>query len=209
MTCRITLYGTARSRACRSLIALEELGVQYKHVPLFLGGDTPEVRATLAPLNPNSHVPVLDDDGFVLWESMAINLYLAERFATPPLWPATPRERGLVYQWSFWCQSEMDRPEWSLAKRSGDAARKAEATRQKIAKLAVLEGALADRPYLLGAQFSFADLNVAATLSQPNENGKIDWDQIDPSEHGMPRLGDWLKRCTTRESWRRVRETRS
>src|SRR5262249_19094687 len=55
MTCRITLYGTARSRASRSLIALEELGVQYKHVPLFLGGDTPEVRATLRPLNPNSH----------------------------------------------------------------------------------------------------------------------------------------------------------
>ena len=209
MTCRITLYGTARSRASRSLIALEELGVQYKHVPLFLAGDTPEARATLAPLNPNDHVPVLDDDGFVLWESMAINLYLAEKFARPPLWPATPRERGLVCQWSFWCQTEMDRPEWAQAKRSGDPARKAEATRQKIAKLAVLEGALAERAYLLGDAFSFADLNVAATLSQPNENGKVDWDQIDPSEHGLPRLGDWLKRCTTRDSWRRVRETRS
>src|SRR5262245_8511285 len=103
----------------------------------------------------------------------------------------------------------MDRPEWAQAKRSRDPARIAEATRQKLAKLGVLEGALADRPYLLGPHFTFADLNVAATLSQPNENGKIDWEQIDPCEHALPQLGDWLKRCTERDAWRRVRETRS
>ena len=209
MACRITLYGTARSRASRSLVALEELGVQYKHAPLFLAGDTPETRATLSALNPNGHVPVLDDDGFLLWESMAINLYLAERYAAPPLWPATPRERGLVYQWSFWCQTEMDRPDWNQARRSGDTARIEEVRKLKIAKLGVLDAALADRPYLLGDAFTFADLNVAATLSQPNEGGRIDWQRLDPFEVGLPRLGDWLKRCTERDSWRRVRETRS
>ena len=202
----ITLYGPARSRASRALVALEELGLPYRHVPLFEGGDSPAVREKLNALNPNSHVPVLDDDGFILWESMAVNLYLAERFASPPLWPITPRERGLVYQWSFWSQTEIDRPDWNQARRSGDEARIAEVRRQKVARLGVLDRALAGRAWLVGDAFSFADLNVAATLSEPHEGGRIDWQRLDPFEIGLPALGDWLSLCTSRESWRKVRE---
>jgi glutathione S-transferase len=202
----VVLYGPSRSRASRSLIALEELGVAYRHEPLFVTRDSPEARATLDRLNPNSHVPVLDDGGFILWESMAINLYLAERHGGPPLWPGSPRERGLVYQWSFWSQTEIDRPDWDQARRSGDDARIAEVRRQKIARLGVLDRALSGRAWLVGDSFSFADLNVAATLSEPHEGGRIDWQRLDPFEIGLPALGDWLKRCTSRESWRKVRE---
>ena len=53
----ITLYGPSRSRASRSLVALEELGLAYTHEPLFEGGDSPAVRERLNALNPNSHVP--------------------------------------------------------------------------------------------------------------------------------------------------------
>jgi len=70
----------------------------------------------------------------------------------------------------------------------------------------VLSAALENRPYLLGERFTLADLNVAASISQPNENGKIDWQQMDPVEIGLPALGDWLSRCTARASWRRVAE---
>ncbi len=200
----LALYGTALSRASRSLIALEELGLVYAHVPLFSKGAVPADRERLNELNPNSHVPVLDDDGFVVWESMAINLYLGDKHGGP-LWPSAPRERALVYQWSFWAMTEMDRPDWNAARRSGDGARIAEVRANKIAALRILDTALAGRNYLLGSAFTFADLNLASTLSQPNENGRIDWQRLDPFELELPALGTWLQRCTTRESWKKVR----
>jgi glutathione S-transferase len=199
----LKLYGTSKSRACRSLIALEELGVPYEHVPSFHRGATPENRATIARLNPNGHVPVLDDDGFVVWESMAINLYLAETRGGA-LWPADARARAVVFQWSLWSQTEIDRRDWQATRNSVDPERVAWARDGKIAALRVLDASLADRAYLLGAEFTFADLNVASTLSQPNEEGKIDWDRLDPRELQLPSLADWLERCVSRPSWRRV-----
>jgi glutathione S-transferase len=78
----ITLYGTAASRSSRCFWALEEIGVEYQHVPV-------EVNQTRTPehllRNPNGHIPVLEDAGFLVWESMAINLYLAEKYAAAPL----------------------------------------------------------------------------------------------------------------------------
>ncbi len=197
-----TLYGTARSRAARSIVALEELGVAYKHVPLIpLPGS--EDRELLRRLNPNCHIPVLDDDGLIVWESIAINLYLGDKHGGP-LWPKRVGDRALVYQWGFWVQTEMDRPDWNAVRRSGDEASIRATTERKVATLGILDRALADRPYLLGDAFSFADLNVAASLSQPNEGGKIDWQRLDPRELGLAALGDWLERCTSRDSWKRV-----
>ena len=88
----ITLYGSARSRASRSLIVLEELGLAYEHRVL-RAWDSDEDRATILGINPNGRVPALADDGLVLWESMAINLYLADRYGGP-LWPTDARTRG-------------------------------------------------------------------------------------------------------------------
>jgi glutathione S-transferase len=198
----IKLYGTARSRASRSLIALEELGLTYEHVPLIPRPQTRD-REVLEQLNPNLHVPVLDYDGLIVWESMAINLFLADAHGGP-LWPQRPSDRAVVYQWSLWSQTEMDRRDWEAPRRSGDAQRIQQVLDQKLAALRILDSALERRTYLLGDEFSFADLNVAATLSQPNEGGRIDWQRIDPTEFGLMHLGAWLKRCTTRQSWVKV-----
>jgi glutathione S-transferase len=199
-----TLYGTSMSRASRCLVALEELGVEYAHVPLFQHGMTEEDRATLRSLNRNGRIPVLDDDGVVLFESMAINLYLADSYGGA-LWPDAVRDRGRVYQWSLWAQTEMDRPDWQGAWASGDAERIADANARRVATLGVLDRALTDRDYLLGDAFTFADLNVAATISQPNELGGIDAQRLDPFTLGLDALGAWLKRCTSRASWLKVR----
>ena len=197
----ITIYGSAKSRASRSIVALEELGLDYVHAPL-----NPHVsQAQLAALNQNGRVPVIDDDGLIVWESMAINLYLADRHGAPPIWPATPRERAHVYQWSIWSQTEVDRPDVVLGRLSKNPERVATARRQQIDALAILDAALATRPYLLGDVFSLADLNVAATLSEPHERGTIANDaSLDPLAHGLDRLGGWLARCTSRASWRKV-----
>ena len=102
----LTLYGSSQGRPSRSLIALEELGLAYKQVPL-KPWDSPADAATLAALNPNARVPVLDDDGLVVWESMAINLYLGDRYGGP-LWPAEAHGRARLYQWSLWSQTSVD-----------------------------------------------------------------------------------------------------
>jgi glutathione S-transferase len=201
----ITIYGSARSRVSRSIVALEELRLPYRHVPLNPRA-RPEDRAAIDALNPNRHVPVLDDGDLRIWESMAINLYLGDRYGAPPLWPAEVQQRARVYQWTLWSQTEMDRRDWDLARRGADPEQIDMARAAKIRTLAVLDAALAQQPYLLGNEFSFADLNVAATISQPNEAGLIDWDRLDPFAHALPALGDWLRRCTSRASWQRVAE---
>lgn len=197
----LKLYGTARSRASRSVLALEEFGVAYEHVPLF---DSPEDRAMLAGLNPNCRIPVLEDDTLVLWESMAINLYLGDKLGGR-LWPTTAETRAKLYQWSLWGQTEIDRRERHIARLSGDPVRAEIARGERIGALRILDGALAGTPYLLGEAFTLADLNVAATLSEPHENGRIDGD-LDPADHGLAALADWLNRCCTRKSWERVRD---
>ena len=88
----LRLYGAARSRAVRTLWMLGELGLNYDHkdyLPRAPETRTPEFRA----LNPNGRVPVIDDDGFVLSESMAINLYLAKKYESPLY--RTPETRRL------------------------------------------------------------------------------------------------------------------
>lgn len=201
----LTLYGTSKSRAARSILALEEFGLDYTHVPwgASLRDTESAERRRLNTLNPNGHIPVLEHDGFVIWESMAINLYLGEIFKGP-LWPEDPRSRGRIYQWSFWAQTEMDRRDWDVARRTEDDAVRDRVTRAKVAALTVLNDALAATPYLLGQAFTLADLNVAGTLSEPHEGGRIDWQRLNPRTFGLDHLGDWLERCTGRASWRTV-----
>ena len=94
------------SRANRCLWALEELGLAYEHVPI---GFTGESRAPdYLRINPNGRVPALEDDGEVLWESIAINLYLADKYGSDPFWPGNPKLRGKCYQWSLWAVNEME-----------------------------------------------------------------------------------------------------
>ena len=175
----------------------------YSHAPLRPWSE-PADRETLARLNPNARVPVLDDSGLILWESMAINLYLADRYGGPPFWPDQARDRALVYQWSLWGQTEIDVRARHTARFSDDAELKQRAEAERLAALAILDRALAGRPYLVGDAFTLADLNLAATLSEPWENGLVDG-ELNPADHGLLALADWFARCTRRPSWGRVR----
>ncbi len=199
----ITLYGAAASRASRSLLALEELELPYTQVPLNPWSNAADAER-VGRINPNARVPALDDDGLILWESMAINLYLADRYGGAPFWPQHARERALVYQWSLWSQTEIDVRARHMARFSGDAALKRRAEAERLAALAILDRALVGRPYLLGDVFTLADLNLAATLNEPWENGLVDG-EVNPADHGQSALADWLARCTGRASWERVR----
>src|ERR1043165_8921709 len=103
----LRLYGAARSRAVRTLWMLGELGLDYEHknyLPRAPETRTPEYRA----LNPNGPVPTIEDDGFILSESMAINTYLAKKHKSP-LVPSDPKNEALAMQWSLWETDRLDR----------------------------------------------------------------------------------------------------
>src|SRR6185295_13962525 len=74
----VKIYGMARTRAFRALWVAMELGIDYEHIPLEIGSAGARTAEFLA-VNPNGRLPAIDDDGFVLWESLAITLYLAKK----------------------------------------------------------------------------------------------------------------------------------
>ena len=78
----LQLYGNARSRAMRCLWMLEEVGQPYQLVDKSLRADDLH-SADYLKLNPNARIPTLVDGELVLWESMAINLYLAQKYPGP------------------------------------------------------------------------------------------------------------------------------
>ena len=193
----ITLYGITRSRALRCLWMLEELGVPYqRELVAPANARTPEHLK----VNPNGHVPALKDDGLILWESLAINLYLADKYGKG-LWPAAAEDRGRCYQWSIWAMTELETPLltalrhrvlFAETERDANVARQAEETARM--PLGVLEGALGNRSYLLGSAFSVADLNVASVTSYAPP-AKV---ALKP----FPKVADWLTRCLERPAYK-------
>ena len=190
----LQIYGIARTRAFRALWVAKELGLDYEHLPIEIGDAGARSPEFLA-INPNGRLPFIVDDGFVLFESLAITLYLAKKHALGTLYPATLEGEAKTWQWSLWAVTEVDRGVniWSLhAVRlppdERDAGKREEALQILAAPFKVLDAALTMQPYLLGSEFSIADLNVAAVISRA----------VDMDLSAAPNLKAWLKRCLIR-----------
>ncbi len=199
----LKIYGAAKSRALRTLWMAAELGLAYEHkdwLPRSPETRTPEFLA----LNPNGRVPVIDDDGFVLSESMAINIYLAKKFRSP-LYPADPRNEALVLQWSFWETDRLDRQIVNyvnhtsvLPQEQRDAVIAEAAWKEIVPALDVLETTLSKSAWLAGPAFSVADLNVAAALYRALFFDLAQW----------PHVQKWLSLCWERPSAKKARAMR-
>src|SRR5246500_1863536 len=96
----LQLYGNPRSRAMRCLWMLEEMGEPYRLIEKSTRADDLQSTEYLR-LNPNARIPTLVDGDVVLWESMAINLYLAQKY-DGPMHCANADVLGIAAQWSFW-----------------------------------------------------------------------------------------------------------
>jgi glutathione S-transferase len=194
----LKIYGVPLSRANRTLWMARELGLAFENVPIdFADGSakTPEYLA----INPNGRIPAIDDDGYRLWESMAINLYLAKKHGGP-LAPANLGEEGLILQWSFWAMTEIEKPVVNVVINRGvipgipGDPKLADAAEAELARpFGVLDGHLAGREHLVSDRFTVADLNVAAVASLARmANVALDrW----------PNLARWLDRCTSRPAF--------
>jgi glutathione S-transferase len=198
----LRIYGSARSRGVRTLWMAAELGLEYEHLdyaPRSAETRTPEYLA----LNPNGRVPTIDDDGFVLSESMAINLYLAKKHGK--LYPSDPKNEALMWQWSLWETDRLDRQMTLYANNASilpEAQRNpaiAKATWEEItAALDVLEIALGKVRWLAGSEFSVADLNVASAMFRALSFDLARW----------PHVNEWLHRCWDRPAGKRARAMR-
>jgi glutathione S-transferase len=199
----IKIYGVPRSRTMRCLWMAEELGVPYENVKTNFAKGESRTQEYLR-INPNGHVPALEDGDVRLFESLAINLYLARKYG-PALWPATVEDEGRTFQWTVWAMTELEEPVVTAlvhrrflpeaqrdAKRAGDAAERARKP------LGVLDAALEGRDHVLGGGFTVADLNLASVaLWAP---------MADIDLAPWPRLAAWLARCTARPALARAQQ---
>jgi glutathione S-transferase len=185
---------------------LEEMGKPYHLIEK--STHTDDLRsAEYLRLNPNARIPTLVDGDLVLWESMAINLYLAQKY-DGPMHCAGPEVLGLAAQWSFWAMLETETllldllqhravlPEFA---RDASYAERDELLLKK--PLGVLNDALAGRDYLVDSSFTVADLNVASILVW----GKMA--RLNLLNH--PDVARWFGTCLARPAYGRVREQAS
>jgi glutathione S-transferase len=199
----IKLYGLAASRAVRVVWMLHELGLPFEHDPISFA-DARLKEPPYAQLNPNARIPTLVVDGFAIYESLAINLYLADKFGGA-LALKGAEERGMAAQWSLWAMTEIDKDItiWAFNsfikpehERDSTAAQVSLAVLQR--PLAALELSLQDRDYLVGNRFTVADLNVAAVLYRALV--------MDLSAY--PKVSSWLTKCWGREAALSARRAR-
>jgi glutathione S-transferase len=195
----ITLYHDVPSTNCdRVKIVLAEKGLAWEGIWIKLGKLEQKSPEHLT-RNPYGKIPVIDDDGKLLFESCIINEYLDEKFPSPPLQPKDPylRARGRILIDYF--LNYLHEPYWALR---GEMIKKIEAERdQKViaqnrkevtARLQYLEAALGDKPYFLG-DYSLTDIAMLPRFPRLEQYGVL------PST-SLPKLTAWFERMKQRPS---------
>jgi glutathione S-transferase len=180
----------------------DEMGLAYERVDAggkFGRNDTPEYLA----MNPNGLVPVIEDDGFVLYESNAIVRYLAARHRAQELWPEDVRRRADVDRWMEWQATEytpaMRDAFWQLVRTAPERrdAAAVEASRAKSERLSgILDAHLAGRRYLAGEAFTLGDLVVGCAAHR--------WLHLPVAREPRPHLERWYAELRSRPASRQV-----
>jgi glutathione S-transferase len=213
----LTIYGVYRSRASRNIWLAHELGLPFKQVPVIQHDRLPDAQAPGAPINtrspaylkinPNGRIPSIDDDGLVLHESLAINLYLAKKHGGP-LAPRNVAEDGEMGAWSLWAATGVEphsinivyhrvgNPKGPKEPRIADAA--VEALKGPFA---VLDQALSKNGHLVGGRFTVADINVAEIARYAEAAPEL--------FEAAPKVKGWLAACQARPAFRKMWEARA
>jgi glutathione S-transferase len=211
----LTIYGVYRSRATRNIWLANELGIPFKHVAVTqLNRLSPEAAKTtlhtkspeFLAVNPNGRIPAIDDDGLVLNESLAINLYLAKKHGGP-LGPANLAEDGLMGMWALWAATEVEpysiqvlyhRVAWKPEERDPKIA--AAAVEALRGPFAVLDAALAATGFIVGGRFTVADINTAEVFRYALPAPEL--------FEAAPRVKAWLAAAHARPAYKSTMATR-
>ncbi len=214
----LKIYGVLRSRASRNVWLAHELGIPFEQVPVIQAYRLSDPAAPDAPLNtaspaflavnPNGLIPTMDDDGLVLHESLAINLYLAKKHGGP-LAPADVAEDGRMTQWTLWAATECEphtiqilyhrlgNPRGPMDPAVADTA--IEALRRPFG---VLEAALdAGGGFLVGRRFTVADINLAEVLRYAQAAPELFAE--------FPATKAWIEACQARPAYKAMMTARN
>ena len=196
----LTIYGVYRSRASRNIWLANELGIPFKLVPIMQRYRLKEplpagVLHTKSPeflqVNPNGHIPTITDDGVVLHESLAINLYLAKKH-DGPLAPKNVVEDGEMGMWALWSVTEVEPHSLPIAQ-NGPSEATVNALR---APFAVLDKALEKTGHVVGGRFTVADINVAEIVRYAQRAPEL--------FDAAPRVRAWLVACHARPAFQKM-----
>ena len=204
----LTIYGVYRSRASRNIWLAEELGLPFKHVAVIqhyrsvpagmLHTQSPEFLK----INPSGLIPSIDDDGLVLHESLAINLYLARKHGGPVA-GASAAEEGQIAMWTLWAATGVEphainvlyhrlgNPNGVKDPKIADAAVEA-----LNGPFAVLDKALEKSGWLVGDRFTVADLNAAEIVRYAQPAPEL--------FEAAPRVKAWLAACQARPAFKKM-----
>lgn len=190
-------FARGQVRDLRVRWALEEAGLPY-NTRLLAQGDQekPEYRK----LQPFGQVPILEEDGLVLFETGAIVQYIGER--SEVLLPTEPKARAKAIQWIVAALNSIEpfvttvalidlfhaNEEWAKLRRPS-----AEAFVKR--RLAALSAVLCDKPFLDGERFTAGDLMMSTVLRIFHYNDIVTSD---------PRLAAYVERCTARPAFKRA-----
>lgn len=162
---------TPATRSARCRWVLQELGVPFEAIPVNLAQGEHK-KPEFLKLNPYGRVPVLVEGDLVLPESVAICLYLADKYADRGLIP-TPGtvQRASHDQWLLFCATELEQTLWQIRRHTAlypveqrSPAEVAIARANFNAAATVLDGAVRDKAYLTGSRFSVTDIVITHTL---------------------------------------------
>ena len=167
----IKIYGFPYTRSIRATWALEEARADYEFLPVNLAKGEHKQQAFLK-LNPGGKVPALVDNELVLTESAAIVTYIGEKFPASGLVPSDIKARAHYLQWCFFAMSELETPLWTMTKHSQilPEERRVPAVKESCIwefqrAAAVLEKHLEGREFVVGDQFTAADILLGGTLN--------------------------------------------
>jgi glutathione S-transferase len=198
----LTIWGRKTSiNVQKALWAAAELGLAFDNPQV--GGphgktDTEEYGR----LNPNRLVPVLDDGGFILWESSAIVRYLVNAYGKGTLAPIDPKQLAIADQWTDWSMTTVY-PELipgifaqlirvpAKDRNPADLAAKAKRSGER---LGMLDAHLAGRTYICGSAFTFADIVVGSLMYR--------YFTMPIDRPSLPNVEAWAKRLEGRKPYR-------
>ncbi|MCQ0969936.1 glutathione S-transferase family protein [Paracoccus sp. TK19116] len=203
----LVIHGVTRSRASRLIWLCHEIGLDYRQEPVIQAYRLADPMARDAPLNtrtpaflalsPAGAIPVIEDDGLVLSESMACTLYLARKHGLP-LGPADAAEDALMMQWSFFAATAIEPDALTVlflgdSRGSEDRALVANAAERLMRPLQVLEDHLSRGGQMVGNRFTVADINVAEVIRYAQGH--------DALMARFPSLIAWLQDCQKRPAF--------
>jgi glutathione S-transferase len=192
---KMNLYEFGPTRSIRVRWTLQELGVEFESIRInLLAGE--HLQPKFLKINPAGKIPVLVDDDLVLTESVAIVLYLADKYFNKGLIPTELKERAQVNRWLLFAATELEQPLWRIARNTmlypedqRLAADVVLASQEFKAMAAVLEEHMQRRQFLVGDTVTVADFVAAYTLDWANEDRLLD---------DCPQLLAYMKRMYAR-----------